>query len=55
MAIQMGVIIGLFAYLGYWLDHHYLTRQPYFTIVFSLVGVTVALFTATRDFIKRDK
>ena len=55
MAVQMGVIIGLFAYAGYRLDGHYKPKAPYFTMFLSLTGVGIALFTAIREFIKPDK
>jgi F0F1-type ATP synthase assembly protein I len=55
MAIQMGVIIGVFTFIGYKLDRRYKLKQPYCTIVFSLLGVGIALYTAMRDFIKPNK
>ncbi len=55
MAVQMGVIIGLFAYGGYKLDGHYHMQKPIWTMVLSLIGVAIALGLVIKDFVKPDK
>jgi F0F1-type ATP synthase assembly protein I len=52
LAVQMGVIIGAFAYLGYWLDGHYHSAKPWYTMGLSLLGVGLALFYVFKDFLK---
>jgi F0F1-type ATP synthase assembly protein I len=52
LAFQMGATIGIFAYAGHWLDGHYHTTTPYYTIGLALVGVGIALYQAIKDFIK---
>ncbi len=41
---QMVGSIVLMALLGKWLDGHFSTPKPYYTIVCSLVGVFVSLY-----------
>jgi F0F1-type ATP synthase assembly protein I len=55
MAFQMGATIGIFAYAGYRLDRHYMSRIPYFTIILSLIGVSISLYSVIRDFINPQK
>ena len=49
MAIQMGVTIGLFAWLGTMLDAKYQLEKPVWTIVFSLSGVFISLYLLIRQ------
>ena len=51
MAFQMGAIIGLATWLGWWLDKYYQLSTPYCTIGLSLLGVGLALYLSIRDFI----
>lgn len=44
MAIQMGAVIGLFAWLGTVLDKKYQFEKPIWTIVLSLSGVFISLY-----------
>lgn len=55
LAFQMGITIGLFVFAGYELDKHFDLKQPICTIVFSLLGVAVSLYSVVKDFIKPDK
>ena len=48
LAIQMGLIIGLFAYLGLWLDKRF-TQGQIFTAILSLFGVMAALYTVIKQ------
>lgn len=55
MAIQMAVIIGLSAWGGTKLDEKYQTKEPYFTIVLSLLGIGASLYLTIREVIKASK
>jgi F0F1-type ATP synthase assembly protein I len=55
VGIQMGVIIGLFTWLGTYLDGKYATKTPWWTIGLSLFGVTVSLALIIREAIKMSK
>ncbi|MGJ5642974.1 AtpZ/AtpI family protein [Formosa sp. S-31] len=44
MAFQMVAIIGVLTYLGVWLDDKYPNEYSMFTIIFSLLGVTGAIY-----------
>jgi F0F1-type ATP synthase assembly protein I len=52
LTFQMGVIIGLSAWGGMKLDEHFKTKDPYFTIVLSLIGIGIALYVVLRDVVK---
>jgi len=49
MAFQMGITIGLFAYLGKYIDGRQGTVKPYWTMAFALLGVFVALYYLLKD------
>lgn len=49
MAVQMGVIIGGFAYGGNALDEHYKNEKPVWTIVLSLLGIAISLYLIIRS------
>ncbi len=51
MAIQMGVTIAFFAYIGKYIDDRYATPKPYWTMGFSLLGVLAALYFLLKDVI----
>jgi F0F1-type ATP synthase assembly protein I len=51
---QMGVIIVVFAYLGKWLDEKYLFDNV-FTIIFTLLGVFLALYNVISQVNKMNK
>ena len=55
MAFQMGATIGLFAFIGQWIDGYFSTEKPYWTIFFSLFGVFAALYYFIKDVTKMDK
>jgi ATP synthase protein I len=52
IAFQMLAIIGLSTWLGLWLDGHYHTHTPWFTIGLMLLGVFAALFQTIRSLTK---
>ena len=55
MVFQMGAIIGLTTWLGWYLDKHYQLATPYGTVCFSLLGVALALYLSIKDFIAPKK
>lgn len=55
MAIQMGVVIGLFAWGGKKLDAYNHNQKPVWTIVLSLIGIAAALYLAIKDSVKPPK
>ncbi|MEI6021087.1 MAG: AtpZ/AtpI family protein [Bacteroidota bacterium] len=55
LAVQMGVIIGLFAWGGQKLDEKYHQITPIWTIILSLLGIAASLYLVLKDFIKHDK
>jgi F0F1-type ATP synthase assembly protein I len=48
----MAAIIGIFTYAGTWCDSYFETTKPYFTVIFSLIGVAGGLYTSLKDFLK---
>ena len=44
MVVQMGVIIGVFAYFGHYLDLKFDTSKKYWTMILSLIGVFGAIY-----------
>lgn len=52
IAFQMLATIGLSAWAGVWLDGHYRTKTPWFTIGLMLLGVLVALYQVIRSLTK---
>jgi len=52
IAFQMLAIIGLSAWLGVWLDKHFATQTPWFTIGLMLFGVLAALYQVIRSLTK---
>lgn len=55
MGIQMLVIMALFTFGGYYLDHGLGLGFPVFTLVLSIVGIAAAFYLSLRDFIRTDK
>lgn len=55
MGIQMLVIMALFTFGGYYLDHGLDLGFPVFTLVLSIVGIAAAFYLSLRDFIRTDK
>lgn len=52
LVIQMGVIIGLFTWLGIFLDKKFKMETAWCTIGLSLFGVFAALYLIIREVIK---
>jgi F0F1-type ATP synthase assembly protein I len=55
MGLQMGVIIGFFAWLGTYLDKKQANDTPVWTIVLSLFGITGALYLVIKEVSKMNK
>lgn len=55
VAIQMGVIIGLGVFLGVTLDEKYPNKYSAFTVIFSLSGVFLAMYTVIKQLQKMNK
>ncbi len=55
IAIQMGVIIALGVILGRFLDDKFPNKYSAFTIIFSLSGVFLALYTVIKQLQKLNK
>ncbi len=53
--IQMGVIIGLFTWLGTYLDEKYNNTTAYWTVGLSLLGVIIGLVIVIREVIRMQK
>ncbi len=52
IAFTMLAIIGLSAWLGTWLDGHFLNKTPYYTVGLMLLGLFVALYQVIRSLTK---
>lgn len=52
LGIQMAAIIGIAVWGGMKLDEKTGNEKSVFTVVFSLLGVFAAVYTALKDFIK---
>lgn len=52
IAIQMIVTLLLAYYAGNWLDERYSSGTPWFTVVFILVGLILALWLPLRSLLK---
>jgi F0F1-type ATP synthase assembly protein I len=52
IAFQMLAIIGLSTWLGTWLDAHYQSKNPWFTIALMLLGLLVATYQVIRSLTK---
>lgn len=53
LAFQMFAIIGLGIYGGFKLDQWLKMRFPVFTLLFSVISVTAAIYTAVKDLLKK--
>jgi F0F1-type ATP synthase assembly protein I len=47
--VQMGIIIFLFSWLGNWLDEEYPNPKNIYRIIFTLLGVFIALYNVIRQ------
>ena len=54
IAFQMLATIGLSAWAGTWLDRHFRTQNPWWTIGLMLAGVLAALYQVIRGLTKGD-
>ncbi len=52
IAVQMIVILLLGVFAGKWLDGHFATETPWFTIVGSLLAIVLALYLPLRDLMR---
>lgn len=55
IAIQMGVTIGLGAFVGVKLDESYPNKYSAFTVIFSLLGVFISLYALIQQLQKLNK
>ena len=55
LGIQMGVIIGLSVWGGTKLDDYFKTKDPYYTIVLSLLGIGAAFYVVIKGVISDSK
>ena len=49
MAIQMGIIILIGAFIGKKLDAYFQTERPYLTSLFALIAIFAALYLSLKD------
>ena len=49
LGFQMAITIGLFAWLGNYLDGKYETEDPYYSIACILVGIAIALYQVIKE------
>lgn len=49
IAVQMIAIIGLSTWAGVWLDGHFQTKTPWYTIGLTLLGIFGALYQVIRS------
>ena len=49
MVVQMGVIIGVFTYVGHYLDLKFDTSKKNWTMILSLAGVFGAIYQMIRS------
>jgi len=47
--LQMGIVIFLFSWLGSWLDQEYPNPKNIYRIIFTLLGVFIALYNVIRQ------
>ncbi|MCD6202303.1 MAG: AtpZ/AtpI family protein [Bacteroidales bacterium] len=52
MALEMGVIIFLGVFGGLKLDQKLNLSFPFFTLLLSIVSVSLAIYVAIKDFLK---
>ncbi len=55
VGIQMGIIIGGFAYLGNYLDDKYENETAWWTLGLSLFGVVAGLYIMIKEVVKMSK
>lgn len=52
LALQLGITIAVFTFLGRYLDQKYETVTPWFTVLGSLFGVSSGLYLALKGLLK---
>lgn len=55
IAIQMGVTIGIGAFIGIKLDENYPNKYSAFTVIFSLLGVFISLYALIKQLQRLNK
>lgn len=55
LGMQMAVIIGVFCWFGFYLDHKQDPPGKLYTVIFSLSGVGIGLYLVIREVIKMSK
>lgn len=53
MAAQMAITILVFVFIGQWLDKRYPTESHVWTLIFSLAGVSVAMYSVIKSLMKK--
>lgn len=51
IAVQMGITIAIFTFIGIWLDKKINNEYSIFTVVFSLLGVIGSLYLTIKQVI----
>lgn len=51
MAFQIAIALAAGAWLGNWLDRSAQTPKPYFTALFTLLGLFAGLYLSLKDLI----
>ncbi|MFP4527592.1 MAG: AtpZ/AtpI family protein [Candidatus Kapaibacterium sp.] len=54
LGLQLAITVGLFVYIGYWLDGKWDT-EPAMIITFSMLGIAVGMFTFIRTVLNANK
>ncbi len=55
LVFQMAIVIFIFVWAGKILDQRFMNEKKVFIIIFSLLGVFIALYLALKDFINFKK
>lgn len=55
IAFQMIAVIGIFSYFGVWLDKKFPNSYSLNTVIFSLVGVILAMYLVIKKVISLNK
>jgi F0F1-type ATP synthase assembly protein I len=50
--VQMVVTIGIFVFIGRWLDGKYPNEFPLWTLILALVGCAAGLYSLIKSFLK---
>ena len=55
IAFQMIAVIGIFSYFGVWLDEKFPNSYSLYTVIFSLLGVVLAMYLVIKKVISLNK